>query len=205
MNPFDFVDRFGKYVDGTNPQTAATVGTALLIIYAIFALANCFFGYRLKRVWITLVGFLIGFFLGLIPSLILIDSEAVVIIALAIAIVAGVLIALVAYRFYKVGIFVWVAFMTFPVVSSMFAGKLQFLGVILGIAAGIIVGILSLKYLRAVCIISTSVNGGILAAQNILALFNIFQIGIILAVGAVLAVLGMLLQFHLTKPDDDET
>ena len=40
---------------------AQGIGTAFL---AVFTLANCFFGYKLRRVWITVAGFLIGLAAG---------------------------------------------------------------------------------------------------------------------------------------------
>ena len=33
---------------------------AAVAVGGLFALANCFFGYKLQKVWIALIGFLIG-------------------------------------------------------------------------------------------------------------------------------------------------
>lgn len=181
-------------------QMMAIAGVVFLIISTIYALLNCFFGYQLKKVWVTLIGFGVGFLLGFLSCLIWIESSAVVGIAVAVGLVVGVLLALLAYRLYRVGVFLWMALLTFGSVASLFDGNIEWLGIVLGVVAGVVVGVLSLRYLRPVCIFSTAINGGILAAQNIFTLCNITQVGIVLGVGLALAVLGMLLQFHLSKP-----
>lgn len=187
---------FSQFFKDTMAQTLATIGT--LAASAIFALLNCFFGYKLKRVWIILVGFTCGLLCGMAPCLLWLKTDAAPGIAFTVGMVVGILFGLLANRLYKAGVFLFVGILTFAAVSGLFPEKWMPAGIIVGIVCGVAVGILSLRYLRSVCIFSTAISGGLLASQNFLRLFNVTNILIVLAVGAAIAVAGAVAQFKLT-------
>lgn len=57
----------------------------------LFALANCFFGYKLQRVWITLAGFFIGLVLGFLMGIGFgLDAGPALLIGVALGIVLGI-------------------------------------------------------------------------------------------------------------------
>ena len=160
----------------------------------LFALANCFFGYKLQRVWITLAGFFIGLVLGFLMGIGFgLDAGP----ALLIGVALGVVLGLVAFKVYRVGIFL----MGFTAVYSMFYSliPLQWLGIVLGIAGGIAAGVLAVKFLRPVIILTTGVGYGLSAGQMLLSLFHITSMAVILPVGGALALAGVIVQFSTTK------
>lgn len=179
-------------------QTSPSVTTALLVLSAVFALLNCFFGVQLKKIWITVIGFLLGFLIGFAPCALLIKADFSPVIAAAVGLGVGVLVALIAYRLYRVGVFLWVALLTFGSVSAFFGDRFEWLGIVLGVVVGLVVGALSLVFLRPVCILSTGVSGGMLAAQNFAKLFSLPGRLLPYGIGAVLAVLGVAVQFTLS-------
>ena len=160
----------------------------------LFALANCFFGYRLQKLWIALIGFFIGLILGFGIGVALLHLNAGL--AFLIGAVLGVLLGLVAFKVYRVGVFL----MCFGAVYTMCYSliPLQWAGVAVGIAGGILAGVLAVKYLRPVIILTTGVGYGLSAAQMLLSLFGVDAFSVILPVGGVLALAGILVQFKTT-------
>ncbi len=197
---FDFFKDLGDAAS----QLAYATNLTYVIFASVFGLLNCFFGCKLKKLWVTVIGFAAGFLAGFIPCILLIEGDSAAGIALAVGLAAGVLLALVAFKLYKVGIFIWNAFLTFASVSYLFGDKLEWLGIIVGVVAGVCVGILSVRYLRHVCIFSTSLNGGILVSKNVLTLSGVGNIWIIIAASLALAALGMFVQFRTTAPAGEE-
>lgn len=193
------LDQLQSITDSAFAESAAALGGVVLAFSAVFALLNCFFGFRLQKLWITLVGFLVGFLLGMIPCLLWISSEHALAIATVVGVVVGVLIGLLAYRLYRVGVFLWVGVLAFGFVANLFPENLAWLGIVLGILAGVLVGILALRFLRPVVILTTALSGGMTAAQDLLRMFDVTQVLVVLGVGALLAVLGMAVQFATTK------
>lgn len=160
----------------------------------LFALANCFFGYKLQKVWITLAGFFIGLAAGFTVSL---ASGLGAGPSLLIGAVLGIVLGLVAFKLYRVGIFL----LSFSAANSMFYAliPLHWAGIAIGIAGGILAGILAVKYLRPVIILTTGIGYGLSAGQMILSLFGVESLAVILPVGGVLALAGVLVQFNTTK------
>lgn len=193
------LEQLQSITDTAFAESIAAVGGVVLAFSAVFALLNCFFGFRLQKLWITLVGFLIGFVLGMIPCLLWIHSEHALAIATVVGLVVGVLIGLLAYKLYRVGVFLWVGVLTFGFVANLFPEKLAWLGIVLGVIAGVLVGVLALRFLRPVVIVTTALSGGMTAAQDFLRMFDVTQVLIVLGVGLLLAVLGMVVQFATTK------
>ena len=81
--------------------------------------------------------------------------------------------------------------------------------IVLVIALAVIVGILAVKLVKVVVIISTSFSGAASIVRNVLGLFNVSNYIVILSLTRVVAVLGMIYQFshnkHKTPDKSDST
>ena len=174
------------------------VGVVVIVFTMIPFLLNCFFGYKIKKVMITIGGVIKGAIIGAILGVILAASTdipvgaTVGIAAILIAILGGFL----AFKLYKFGIFMlyWflgtLVFLVVFIVMGMF--EMSFIAIIPGLVVGILAVVLNKPYL----IITTAIAGGMGAGYLIGILTNTvvgFLLGIALSVG------GAIVQFHLEK------
>ena len=106
---------------------AAGIGAG---IGAVFSLINCFFGYRLLRVWIGAAGFMAGVWCGFGAADYFLDNDALCAI---IALAAGVTAAFLALRIYLAGVFLLCGLLAMAVCS--FLGNMLFSQVSGGLAA----------------------------------------------------------------------
>jgi hypothetical protein len=175
-------------------------------ILAFFGLLNCLLGYRLLRFWMMLGGFALGAAAGYFAVDAFGQSE-ITYTAIA-ALVCGILLAIVTFMIFKVGIFAIGAaigltvsiYVLHPTTSSVF-----FVCILVGVG----LGTLTVKFSREVIIVSTSVLGGTLSGLAIAKLAELaeFPYGVGMSLG--FAILGMLVQFATNKPvsaedEDDE-
>ena len=165
----------------------------VLAVGVLYALANCFFGYKLMRLWISLAGFLVGLLLGFVGGLACHLGAGI---ALLIGVVLGVLVALIANKVYRAGVFLLCFVAVYGMLYTLI--PLKWLGIVLGIAGGILAGILAAKFLRPMVILSTGIGYGMSAAQMLLSLFGVDRMPIVLLVGVVLAVAGVAVQLRTT-------
>ena len=177
-------------------QTFMTeMGTVFTAFGALYALANCFFGYKLQRVWIALTGFLIGLAAGFAGGVALkLHAGA----ALLIGVALGLVLALLANKAYRVGIFIFCGLAVFGVAVGLVPAAYQWLGILLGVAGGIAAGVLAVKFLRPAVILSTAVGYGVSGAQMVLSLFGVESTAVVLLAGAALALCGCIVQFRTT-------
>lgn len=177
-------------------------GQVLLIVSVALALLQCFFGYRLLKVWVAVVGFALGFAVGFTVSALLIGGDAYI--PAAIGIVVGILAALIAFKLYLAGVFLLCGASSFLVVQSLPFPYTEAWGivlVVLGMIAFIVVGILAVKFARPCIILVTAISGASQAVDGLRA--PVEQLAENAWMGwaavAVLAVLGIVVQFKTTK------
>lgn len=152
---------------GIVSETLQKLALASVVVTLIFALLQCFFGYKLLRAWITFVGFLIGFFLGMIISGALGASGYVPVI---VGIIAGILIALLAFKIYLVGVFLYCGtiaaaatrLIPFPEGKGWVA-----VSFVIAVAAFLIAGFLAVKFAKPCIIGITAISGACTAVQAI--------------------------------------
>jgi hypothetical protein len=182
----------------------------VIITALVIALLYVFFGYKLLRVYISLLGFLIGFALGIVICAVfdLSNSTAVIVIICVCA------VALVAFGFwlYKAGLFVMILLSLFPIILSVVSEFTTVEPVFMWIGSilfALVLAILAMFFVRPVVIIVTAFSGGLsiasLVVNNLLP--EIAQVNttdgariFMLIIGAVIAVLGIYFQFVTTKP-----
>ena len=187
---------------GTLPQISsfAVIGFGVLFVLGV---VNCILGYRLLRFWMMLFGFLIGAGLGFGVAYSTGVQEKYM--YAVFAVVAGVVLAAIAFVSYKVGIFILGmgiglglgTYVIHPTTSLTF-----FFCLMLGVG----LGVMAMKQARVILIVGTSLLGGAMAGFSLARLGNMADIpyGVGLSVG--FALLGMLIQFatNRVKVYDDE-
>ena len=183
-------------------QLTESAGQVVLAFTLLFAVLQCFFGYRLLKIWIGLIGFLLGFVLGFLISRGLVHGEAYI--PALIGIAAGVLLALVAYRIYLIGVFVYCGSVAASAIRSLPLPREEgwdTLGIVLCVAAFLVVGFLATKFARPFIIVVTAATGAVRAAD---ALKNMSasltqNTTLVWLIIVVLAAAGMAVQFCTTR------
>ena len=180
-----------------------------ICIQSIFDILNCFMGYRLKKLWMALLGFLAGAFAAYYVGGIFISNKAVV---LVISVVIGLVVASFAMILYLAGIFIIAAVLSAVTAHTVLPLSGTALTVVTVVIAAAI-GILAVKFTRPVLIIVSSVSGGFSLAGHLaqlVSLENLFGVqevtkNLIWIAGAILSLAGILIQMNTTKKEDLET
>lgn len=175
------------------------IGFAVLFV---FGAINCILGYRLLRFWMMLCGFVIGAGIGFGIAYSGGVTEKYMYAVFMVG--AGIILAVIAFVSYKIGIFILGAgigiglgiYVFHPTTSLVF-----FFCLLLG--AGL--GALAMKRAREVLIIGTSLLGGVMAGVSAAKLGGLADIPYGLGLSAGFALLGMLIQFatNRRRVDDD--
>lgn len=182
----------------------------VIITALVIALLYVFFGYKLLRVYISLLGFLIGFALGIVICAVfdLSNTTAVIVIIC----VCAVALAALGFWLYKAGLFVMILLSLFPIILSIVSEFTTIQPVFMWIGSilfALVLAILAIFFVRPVVIIVTAFSGGLSIANLIInsLLPEIAQVNTVdgarifmLIIGAVIAVLGIYFQFVTTKP-----
>ena len=182
----------------------------VIITALVIALLYVFFGYKLLRVYISLLGFLIGLVIGVVICAVfdLQNSTAVIVIIC----VCAVALAALGFWLYKAGLFVMIVLSLFPVILSVVSDFATIKPVFMWIGSilfALVLAILAMFFVRPVVIIVTAFSGGLsiasLVVNNLLP--EIAQVNttdgariFMLIIGGVIAVLGIYFQFMTTKP-----
>ena len=181
----------------------------VIITALVIALLYVFFGYKLLRVYISLLGFLIGLVIGVVLCAVfdLQNTTAVIVIIC----VCAVALAALGFWLYKAGLFVMIVLSLFPVILSVVSDFATIKPVFMWIGSilfALLLAILAMFFVRPVVIIVTAFSGGLsiasLVVNNLLP--EIAQVNttdgariFMLIIGGVIAVLGIYFQFMTTK------
>lgn len=182
----ELTDSVASYVSGNE----MTISIAVIVLAAL----TCFFGVKIFRIWMAVIGFFAGFVIGFyIPVNALQLSIGVGLIA---GLILGIVLAIVSAKIY--------------IVSVMFASWLFSVSALLGIlqpktwlwmlvcaGIGVIPAIISLKFAEPMVIIATGLFGGITAAAKGAELLGFSEQIIVWIVGLVAACFGIMVQFIL--------
>ena len=197
--------------------------TILAVLMAVYYFVLCFFGYKTRRVFASIVGFLGGVVAGVaFAYLCFSELEYITLIAGVCALVIGIGLALLAWRFYNVGVFIYAMFTAYGIVYNLaahlfaehtmpsFTGFVtavttapeHFSRVAMGIAivVAIIFAVLAVKFVRPLLIVSTASHGGFSMAIVISVLLHqANSLPIVLGLGLVLLIAGLIVQIRMTK------
>ncbi|HJC10126.1 MAG TPA: TMEM198/TM7SF3 family protein [Candidatus Blautia merdigallinarum] len=157
---------------------------------AVFALLNCFMGYRLRKVWGCLLGLVTGGAGGTALGYYVLNDWML---ALAAGAGCALIVCFLAWVFYKLGVFVMctglVYFMIISMMDSPSAGNHLIVLVI-----GIFAGTLALGYERQLVIAITAICGGIGGMGLLLSMTGVDSSAAQLLLGLVLAAFGAFVQ-----------
>lgn len=192
-------EREGKVMDinSITEFTAQLPGWTNYIALVV-GLIGCFFGYKLLKFWISLLGFLAGWLVGYMVVENFVEN-------LSIAIVAGTAVGLIsgfaAYRLYLAGVFC-VALLGVLSLASLIPAEgktLKLVLLIAGIVAGIIVGSFAVRFVRPVIIVSTAVQGAIIAVIEFRKIMQVESSLLLVLSQGVLLLAGVLVQIYTTR------
>lgn len=166
------------------------------IIALVVAIITCFWGYKLNKGLIAIFGLILGFALGIeyLPNLI--NDQTIVYVVSA---VIGIAVGFISYNLYLVGIFFLCGVAAFVLCENL--GLAENLQTIIGLVAGIIAGILGVKFTRPIMIISTSLSGASVLTDTAFQILNFQNNTLTFIISIVLAVLGMIYQFNQKETD----
>ena len=166
------------------------------IIALIVAIITCFWGYKLNKGLIAIFGLIIGFALGTEYLANFITNQTIVYIVSA---VIGIAVGLISYNLYLVGIFFLCAIAAFVLCENL--GLAKNLQTIICLVAGIIAGILGVKFTRPIMIIATSLSGASILTDTAFQMLNFQNNTLSFIISIVLAILGMVYQFNQKESD----
>lgn len=167
-----------------------------LVIGLIIALIQCFFGYKIIRSWIAIIGFLLGAVAGYGIVYMVTDELTYSLIG---GLVGGILLAVLAYKVYLFGVFAIAGLGTYYLCVSCLTIDSNYLQLV-SIAIAILVAILAVKYMRPAIIIITAFTGAF-AILEALPAFLSFDLTMTLPYSAVLGLAGAAVQFATTKKE----
>ena len=171
-------------------QDLFVVAVINIVIGIIVLLA----GYKLNKALISLCGFIFGYQLleSIVSNMDLTNG-----IVIALSIVGGIIFATFSFKLYLFGIFIAIFLAVFSICEMTIAiDNLKF---IISIVAGIIAGILGIKFTKPIFIIMTSLSGGFLIVNYLLQLFNLNSWIVFFIFGIVISMIGMKVQFNTNK------
>lgn len=177
--------------------TAEALAQIVLVFSVAFYLVECYLGYRCIKALVAIVGFLLGFVIGFGLSARIYTADYYL--PAVVGILAGILLALLAFKLYLLGVFIFCGSVAAGAVSNLplsGEGFPSVLKIILCIAAFVVVGILGVKFSKMCIIIITALSGAV-SATNLLAtpVAAIGEnVGIRIAVIAIFAVSGIVIQ-----------
>ena len=175
--------------------------TIIFGVLLVLGILNCVFGYRLIRFWM-MVG---GFFVGAVLAFICVRSMDIQDKTVwgAAVLVTGIIFAVIAFLIYKAGVFLLAAGIGWAL-SIYFIHPTSSAAFFACILIGIALGTLAVKYCREVLIVATSLIGGLIAGVSLSRLGGLAEFPYGIGLSAGFALLGMLIQFAINKPHNEE-
>lgn len=177
-----------------------------LALGVVMAFLNCFFGFKLLKVWCTLTGFLIG---SIVAFAITEHFSKKPEVSTIVAVVAGAVLGFLAYKLYLAGVFVLCAGLSYLAYTLLVPAQtnevLHWVLPVVGFVLAVVVGVLAIKFVHPVVVLSTGIGGGLSAAAGLLGIFGFQQGTAATVAGVLLAVLGIFVQLRTTgKPKQHE-
>ena len=166
----------------------------IFISMLVVGLLLNFFGLKLLRVLGFIMGASIGGMVGAAVGLAAgLEGAVFAGVIAAAALIFGVLSAV----FIKIGVFLIIWWNVASICISLI-GTQSFAGPVVGIAAGLVMAILAMKYRTIIVIVVTSIAGGLLAGISIGGLLEFTEnIFVCYGLGFAIAVIGMVVQFMM--------
>ncbi|MBQ9063134.1 MAG: DUF4203 domain-containing protein [Eubacterium sp.] len=182
---------------------ASQIVVAAAVITLILSLLQCFFGYKMLRFWVALIGFVIGFAAGsgIIANIMEVPSKVLIVL---VGITAGALLGILAFKLYVVGVFIYCGMMGAAAAALLpFKDQnetMQTAQMVLMIIVFIVSGVLAVIFQRYVIVIVSAVAGGMHAAGALSTLVpELASEKMTAAAAVVLIILGIGVQLLTTR------
>lgn len=177
-----------------SPFGITNIPNITLFISLVLAIIQCFFGFKVIRFWISILGFLLGAAggYGVVFS---ITGNATY--GLLGGIICALLLSVLAYRVYLSAVFVIAGIGAYYICMTCLPIDSNFLQVV-SLTIAIIIAVVAMKYMRPAIICITAFQGALTAAE-ILPTFLSVSRSYVQIIGIVLGLAGILVQFFTTK------
>lgn len=201
-----------ELLSNTTLETAKSGLAILGVILAIPGAIQCFFGYRVLKLYITLMGFLVGLLGFSIIGVLAAGSMGP---GLLVGLLGGALLAFIAFKLHKLAVcLINGANAMLGMTILGFASGVEYAlrclepaaiqehtgaGLIVGLAVGVIVAVLTAILYRPVVILSTAFQGGVFLGSGLCML--LFAMDMFLTAILLCALLGAIFQFYNTRAE----
>lgn len=185
MNTTQILNTAMEYLGDITQQYA----TGIMLASLIFALLNCFMGYRLRKVWGSLLGLFAGAATGAGATYYFFGTEYM----LAAALAGAVVVSIIAWIFYKLGIFLLCAGLVYLLTGSFFT-DLDGTSRLVCLIVALFAATMAIGYERIMIIGITGICGGIGAVTALFSLTGMEKSLGTWILGLILAGLGIAFQ-----------
>ena len=185
MNTTQILNTAMEYLGDITQQYA----TGIMLASLVFALLNCFMGYRLRKVWGSLLGLFAGAATGAGATYYFFGTEYM----LAAALAGAVVVSIIAWIFYKLGIFLLCAGLVYLLTGSFFT-DLDGTSRLVCLIVALFAATMAIGYERIMIIGITGICGGIGAVTALFSLTGMEKSLGTWILGLILAGLGIAFQ-----------
>ena len=167
--------------------------TPIILIIIGLVLSLC--GYKIKKILITFAWFLIGFNLSSLLMPHFITNETTLLIT---SIIIGIFLAMIGHKIEKLAVYIAVAYLTYKALNIYLIFDNPNTTLLINGFLSLLVGAFSVKLIRPIIIIVSSIYGASLIAINLPIIFNIPNIAINI-ISIILIIISIIYQLRTTK------
>lgn len=164
------------------------------IVLIVIGFVVLFYGYKLNKLVISLSGFVFGYQL---MQNFLLNFQLTPLLSILFSVLAGVCVGLLSFKVYLLGIFLTCFVLIFAICFLFIPDST--ISLVSGIALGIVIGLLGVKFTKPIMIISTSFSGAFLIVRHVLSLFSINYFVLFVLISFLFAFGGIKVQFRLNQ------
>lgn len=179
------------------PELSHTLSMLSLYGAVALALLTCFFGFRLRQVWYTLLVFAAAGLLGFAGARLFLPEKLGI--CLLIGLGTGLLATLFTFRLYQVAMFCIGFFAVFLAIGEALGDVHPIISVTASLVLGVLGGILSARFQYKVVILMTAFSGGWRAASLLRRCVPAMSVQTMLILAGCLIIVGLLFQFSTTQ------
>lgn len=184
------MENITQYMNSLN-SFASDYQVIVAFIGIAFGIVLCFFGYKLCEFFIGFFSFILIGTLGFHFGKGFVNHN--VLLEVLIFIAVGTIGAILAIKLYKIGVFIF-SFIVGIGVITVAMGPVTGLSLIVGVVAGIVMGVFAVIMTKHVMIILTSISGAFYIGQNLGHLIKLNSMYII-AISVLVGVVGLVVQY----------
>lgn len=186
-----------QFLELSVPDLSDAMAAASLYLGIAAALLTCFFGFRLRRLWYSLLVFAVGALLGYAVSNAFLPEKTWLCVLIGLGV--GLLAAAFTFRIVKAVVFVLAFWCVFVAAGEALDSVQPVIAVIVAVALGLLAGLLAAKFQYPAIVVITAVTGGWRAAAGLRHVITSITPTFMLILAGVLIAAGMIFQFATTR------